>query len=279
MSAPAPSMKIFSWNVNGIQAILRKCKAETTEFLRTHSPDVLCLQETKVQPGAEPRLAFQDMYPHQYWSSSVAKKGYSGTAILSREPALSARYGMGVPEHDQEGRLVTVEFATFFLVCSYVPNSGEGLKRLDYRRVWNAALTEYIAELDRSKPVLLVGDLNVAHFEIDLHNPKGNVKSAGFTPQEREDFTAMLARGFSDAWREAHPGVVGYTYWGYRSNAKASNRGWRIDYTVVSDRLRSFVRETAIYDTVLGSDHCPVGCVVVRSADAAEKAVVVVGDE
>ena len=245
-------MKLISWNVNGLRAAAGKGFADTFAAL---DADVFCLQETKLQAG-QLDLAF-DGY-ESFWNYAE-KKGYSGTAVYTRIPPLAVTYGMGVDEHDHEGRLITAEFADFFLVDAYVPNSQDGLKRLDYRMRWEDDLRRYLTELDAVKPAVLCGDLNVAHQEIDLKNPKTNRTNAGFTDEEREKMTRLLEAGFVDSFRLLHPDETGaYSWWSYRFNARANNAGWRIDYFVVSDRLRPLIAGTEIHNEIFGSDHCPV---------------------
>lgn len=245
-------MKFVSWNVNGLRACLGK--GFTESFLALDA-DVFCLQETKMQPGqAEIALPGYE----QYWNSAE-KKGYSGVAVFTRVKPLSVRMGMNQPEHDQEGRLLTLEFADFFLVTCYTPNSQDGLKRLSYRMEWEDAFRAYLSALDAEKPVILCGDLNVAHTELDLKNPKTNRQNAGFTDQEREKFSQLLSAGFTDSFRLLHPDAAGaYSWWSYRFHARENNAGWRIDYFLLSDRLCSRVENAAIHSDIFGSDHCPV---------------------
>ena len=246
-------MKLISWNVNGLRSCMKKGFAE---FFRSERPDFLCLQETKMEQGqAEIPLGEGVL---EFWNSAE-KKGYSGTAVFTPRAPLSVRYGMGVEEHDREGRLITLEYEDFYLVCCYTPNSQDGLKRLDYRMTWEDDLRGYLMSLDRDKPVVCCGDLNVAHREIDLKNPKTNRMNAGFTDREREKMTLLLSSGFTDSFRLLHPDETGaYSWWSYRFNARKNNAGWRIDYFIVSDRLRERVRRAEILSTVEGSDHCPV---------------------
>ena len=244
-------MKLISWNVNGIRAAMKK---GFLDFVSEASPDILCIQETKMQEGqAEVPL---EGY-HQYWCSAE-KKGYSGTAVFSREEPLSVGYGIGIDEHDREGRVITAEYPSFYLVNVYVPNSQNELKRLDYRMKWEEDFRAYLKGLEESKPVIVCGDMNVAHREIDLKNPKNNRKNAGFTDQEREKMTALLASGFADTFRTLHPEEVTYSWWSYRFHAREKNVGWRIDYFIVSRRLLPRVTGAAIRTEVYGSDHCPV---------------------
>lgn len=249
-------MRLISWNVNGIRAAMGK---GFLDFAREESPDVLCVQETKMQEGqAEVPL---EGY-HQYWCSAD-KKGYSGTAVFAKEEPLSVTYGIGVDEHDHEGRVITAEYEDFFLVDVYVPNAQDGLKRLDYRMRWEDDFRAYLKKLEEHKPVIVCGDFNVAHREIDLKNPKTNRKNAGFTDEEREKMTRLLDAGFVDTWRHFYPDREGvYSWWSYRFNARKNNAGWRIDYFLVSEALRDRLREAEILTEVYGSDHCPVALTI-----------------
>ena len=245
-------MKLISWNVNGLRACLGK---GFMDYFSQQDADFFCLQETKMQPGqAEiPAPGY-----HEYWNSAE-KKGYSGTAILARQEPLSVAFGMGSELHDHEGRLITLEYDRFYLVTVYTPNSQRGLTRLMYRLCWEEDFRLYLKRLDEKKPVIVCGDMNVAHREIDLKNPKTNTENAGFTPQEREAMTKLLDAGFVDTFRLLHPDVTGaYSWWSYMFNARANNAGWRIDYFLVSERIRDRVREARIDAQVMGSDHCPV---------------------
>lgn len=245
-------MKYISWNVNGLRACMTKGFAE---YFASQAADFFCIQETKLQPG---QIDFAPEGYHVYWNSAE-KKGYSGTAIFAKHEPLSVRYDMGVEEHDHEGRVITLEYADHYLVTVYTPNSQRELARLDYRMTWENAFAEYLAALDAQKPVVVCGDLNVAHQEIDLKNPKTNVKNAGFTPEEREKLSALLSRGFVDSFRHLHPDARDrYTWWSYMMNARAKNVGWRIDYFLVSARMADAIQAAEIDDGVLGSDHCPV---------------------
>ncbi len=246
-------MKFISWNVNGLRAAAGKGFAEAFKVL---DADFFCLQETKMQEG-QLDLSF-DGYT-SYWNSAE-KKGYSGTAIFTRKKPLSVRYGMGVEEHDHEGRIVTLEMPDFYLVCVYVPNSQDGLRRLDYRMRWEDDFRRFVLSLD--KPVVICGDLNVAHEEIDIKNPASNRRNAGFTDEEREKFSVLLDSGFTDTWRAQHPEEVKYSWWSYRFHARENNAGWRIDYFVVSDSLRDKIVSTDIHNEIFGSDHCPVELVL-----------------
>ena len=245
-------MKMISWNVNGLRAVLKKGFYESVASL---DADVVCLQETKMQkgqcdielPGYESAFNFAD------------RKGYSGTAVFSRVPLKNVRLGIGIDEHDHEGRVITCEFDSFYLVCCYTPNAQNELKRIDYRMRWEDDFRKYLVDLDRIKPVVLCGDLNVAHEEIDLKNPKTNHNSAGFSDQERGKFTELLAAGFVDSFRYFYPDVTGaYSWWSYIGGARARNAGWRIDYFVVSERIRDRMVDAKIHPEIMGSDHCPV---------------------
>ena len=244
-------MKLISWNVNG----LRACEAKGfSDIFRQMDADVFCLQETKLQAG---QLDLQFPSYQSYWNYAD-KKGYSGTAVFTRQEPLSVTYGMGIDEHDHEGRVITLEFPQFYLVCCYTPNSQDGLRRLDYRMTWENDFRNYLLQLDQKKPVVLCGDLNVAHEEIDLKNPKTNHFSAGFSDQERQAFTDLLSSGFADTFRTLYPEQVTYSWWSYRFQARQKNVGWRIDYFVVSNRLMESVADAKIHTDILGSDHCPV---------------------
>ncbi|KAH7853390.1 hypothetical protein Vadar_001840 [Vaccinium darrowii] len=266
LSGDTKSVKLMSWNVNGLRALLKLEGFSALQLAQREDFDVLCLQETKLQEkdveGIKQSLL--EGYENSFWTCSASKLGYSGTAIISRVEPLSVTYGLGVSDHDGEGRLVTVEFDTYYLLNAYVPNSGDGLKRLSYRVTeWDPSLSSYMKELEKSKPVILTGDLNCAHEEIDIYNPAGNRRSAGFTDEERQSFeTNFLSKGFVDTFREQHPGVVGYTYWGYRHGARKTNRGWRLDYFLVSKSIFGKVHDSYILPDVTGSDHCPIGLVL-----------------
>lgn len=266
LSADKNNVKLMSWNVNGLRALLKLEGFSALELAQREDFDVLCLQETKLQEKDVEaiRQTLLEGYGNSYWTCSVSKLGYSGTAIISRIPPLSVRYGLGISDHDSEGRLVTAEFDTFYLLCAYVPNSSEGLKRLSYRVTeWDLSLGSYMKELEKSKPVILTGDLNCAHEEIDIFNPAGNKRSAGFTIEERMSFeTNLLNNGFVDTFRKQHPGVVGYTYWGYRHGGRKTNKGWRLDYFLVSESIADNVHDSYILPDVTGSDHCPIGLVL-----------------
>ena len=244
-------MKLISWNVNG----LRACEGKGfSDIFRRLDADFFCLQETKMHPG-QLDIAFEGY--ESYWNSAE-KKGYSGTAVFTRHQPLNVSYGIGIEEHDHEGRVVTLEMNDFFLVCCYTPNSQDGLKRLDYRMQWERDFQAYLQRLDAVKPVVLCGDLNVAHEEIDIKNPKTNRHNAGFTDEEREQFSALLSKGFTDTFRALYPEQVTYSWWSYRFQARQKNAGWRIDYFVVSNRLMDHVADARIHTDILGSDHCPV---------------------
>ena len=244
-------MKFVSWNVNGLRAVAGKGFAD---IFTGFDADFVCLQETKLQEG---QIDMEFLGYQSYWNYAE-KKGYSGTAVYTRHTPLSVRYGFGIPEHDTEGRVITLEYGSFFLVCAYVPNSQDGLRRLDYRMQWEDALRAHLTALDKTKPVIYCGDLNVAHEEIDLKNPATNHLNAGFSDEERAKFTELLAAGFTDSWRYQHPEEVKYSWWSYRMNARERNAGWRIDYFVVSNRLAEKIVATDIRNDIFGSDHCPV---------------------
>ena len=244
-------MKLISWNVNG----LRACEGKGfSDIFRQLDADFFCLQETKMQPG---QLDLQFEGYESYWNSAD-KKGYSGTAIFTRHKPLSVSYGLGIDEHDHEGRVITLEMPQFYLVCCYTPNSQDGLKRLDYRMTWEDAMRDYLKRLDRQKPVIYCGDLNVAHEEIDIKNPKTNRRNAGFTDEERQKFSELLSEGFIDTFRTLYPDEVTYSWWSYRFHAREKNAGWRIDYFVTSQRLLEHIKDAKIHTEIMGSDHCPV---------------------
>ena len=246
-------MKFISWNVNGLRACMGK---GWQDFFNEADADFFCLQETKLQEG-QIRLDLPGY--EQYWNYAE-KKGYSGTAIFAKHTPLSVRYGIGVPELDTEGRLITLEYPDFFLVTCYTPNAQRELARIDHRMAWDEAFRSFLKELDRKKPVIICGDLNVAHQEIDLKNPKTNRGNAGFSDEERGSFTETLALGFTDTFRHLYPDVTGaYSWWSYMFKAREKNAGWRIDYFLVSDRVKEQIRSATIHSDVLGSDHCPVG--------------------
>ena len=246
-------MKFISWNVNGLRAVMKKGFPEIFSEL---DADFFCLQETKLQAG---QIALDLPGYEQYWDYAQ-KKGYSGTAIFTRHTPLSVRQGIGIAEHDTEGRVITLEYEDFYLVTCYTPNAQRELTRLPYRMSWEDAFLAYLKALDEKKPVILCGDLNVAHKEIDLKNPSSNRRNAGFTDEERGAFTRLLENGFVDSFRHLYPDVTGaYSWWSYMFNARANNAGWRIDYFVVSSRLAEKIQEATIHPDVMGSDHCPVG--------------------
>ncbi len=249
-------MKLISWNVNGLRACITK---GFYDFLRQEDADIFCLGETKMQPE---QAEIETPGYHQYWNSAV-KKGYSGTAVFTKQEPLSVCYGLGIEEHDQEGRVITLEFENFYLVNVYTPNSKDGLLRLDYRMEWEDAFRAYLKKLDESKPVIVCGDMNVAHQEIDLKNPKTNRKNPGFTDEERAKMTELLASGFTDSFRALYPDKTdAYSWWSYRARAREKNVGWRIDYFLVSNRLKEQIQDAVIYADILGSDHCPVGLIL-----------------
>ena len=244
-------MKFISWNVNGLRACLGK---GFSDIFKQLDADFFCLQETKMQAG-QLDLEFEGYT--SYWNYAD-KKGYSGTAIYTRHNPLSVAYGIGIDEHDHEGRVITLEMEEFYLVCVYVPNAQDGLKRLDYRMTWEDDFLAYIKALDEKKPVIVCGDLNVAHEEIDLKNPKTNRMNPGFTDEERGKFTTWLNNGFTDTFRHLYPEQVTYSWWSYRFKAREKNTGWRIDYFVTSERLNERIEDAKIHTEILGSDHCPV---------------------
>lgn len=266
LSKDTKALKILSWNVNGLKALLKSRGFSIHQLAQREDFDILCLQETKMQEKDVEVIkeGLLEGYTHSFWTCSVSKLGYSGTAIISRVKPLSIKYGLGVPDHDTEGRVVTVEFNDFYLLTAYVPNSGDGLKRLTYRVTeWDPSLGNYMKDLEKSKPVILTGDLNCAHQEIDIHDPAGNRRSAGFTIEERESFeTNFLSKGFVDTFRKQHPNVVGYSYWGYRHNARKTNKGWRLDYFLVSESIAERVHDSYIIPDISASDHSPLGLVL-----------------
>ena len=247
------NIRLISWNVNGLRAVLKK---GFEDFFYDVNADIFCIQETKMQEG-QVEVDFKGY--KQYWNSAV-KKGYSGTAIFTKIEPLDVKYGIGIEEHDREGRVITLEFDKFYLVNCYTPNSKRELERLDYRMVWEDAFKKYLIKLDKIKPVILCGDLNVAHKEIDLKNPKTNRRNAGFTDEERSKMTALLESNFIDSYRYLYPDKEGaYTWWSYMGNARSKNIGWRIDYFIVSDKIKDKIEDAIIYSEIMGSDHCPVG--------------------
>ena len=249
-------MKLISWNVNGLRAVMGKGFQDTFNAL---DADIFCLQETKLQSG---QIALDLPGYLQYWNYAE-KKGYSGTAVFTRQEPLSVRYGIGIDEFDHEGRVITLEFPDFFFITVYTPNSQDGLARLPYRMQWEDAFLAYLKGLEQEKPVIFCGDLNVAHTEIDIKNPKSNIHNAGFTQEERDKMTALLGSGFVDTFRHFHPDVTGaYSWWSYRFHARENNAGWRIDYFIVSQSLTPRLVSASIHPEIFGSDHCPVELVL-----------------
>ncbi len=249
-------MKLISWNVNGLRACVKK---GFEDIFRDFDADFFCLQETKLQPD-QIDINFEGY--RQFWCSAE-KKGYSGTAIFTKYEPISVSYNLGIEEHDHEGRVITLEYEDFYLVCVYTPNSQDGLRRLDYRMAWDDAFREHLVKLSALKPVLACGDMNVAHREIDLKNPSTNHNNPGFTDQEREKFTQLLDAGFTDTFRWKYPDLEdAYSWWSYRAAARERNVGWRIDYFIASDSVRDKIEDAFIYPQVMGSDHCPVGLVI-----------------
>lgn len=245
-------MKLISWNVNGLRAVLKK---GFMDYFNEADADIFCLQEIKLQEG---QVDLDLPGYHMYWNYAV-KKGYSGTAVFTKKKPLSEQYGIGIEEHDQEGRVITLEYDDFYLVTCYTPNSKRGLERLDYRQVWEDDFRDFLNNLKKTKPVVLCGDLNVAHKEIDLKNPKSNKKNAGFTIEEREKMTELLEAGYIDTFRYFYPEKIGaYSWWSYMGKARENNTGWRIDYFIVSDDFENRIKDAEIHPEVMGSDHCPV---------------------
>lgn len=245
-------MKLISWNVNGLRAVLKK---GFEDFFKEVNADIFCIQETKMQEG-QAEINFEGY--HQYWNSAE-KKGYSGTAIFTKIKPHKATYGIGIEEHDKEGRVITLEYDKFYLVNCYTPNSKRELERLEYRMIWEDEFRKYLINLNKEKPVILCGDLNVAHKEIDLKNPKTNRRNAGFTDEERNKMTELLSSNFIDTFRYIYPDKIdAYTWWSYMGNARAKNIGWRIDYFIVSDDIKEKIQDAKIHDKILGSDHCPI---------------------
>ena len=245
-------MKLISWNVNGIRACLNK---GFSDFFKEVNADIFCLQETKCQPE-QINLEFEGYT--SYWNSAE-RKGYSGTAIFTKKQPVNVTYGIGIEEHDKEGRIITLEFENFYLVTNYTPNAKRELERLDYRMVWEDEIRKYLLELNKKKPVIMCGDLNVAHEEIDLKNPKTNKGNAGFTNEEREKMTELLNAGFIDSYRYLYPEKIEYSWWSYMGHAREKNVGWRIDYFITSKDIEKNIKDAVIYTEVFGSDHCPVG--------------------
>ena len=245
-------MKLISWNVNGIRAVINK---GFMDFFKKADADIFCVQETKMQEG-QLELILDGYY--QYWNSAE-KKGYSGTAIFTKEKPLNVSYGLGIEEHDKEGRIITLEFENFYFVDCYTPNSKRELERLDYRMVWEDEVRKYLKKLDEVKPVIYCGDLNVAHEEIDLKNPKTNRRNAGFTDEERNKMTELLSAGFTDSFRYLYPEKENcYSWWSYMGHAREKNVGWRIDYFIVSNSIQEKIKDSIIHSDVMGSDHCPI---------------------
>ena len=244
-------MRFISWNVNGIRACVQKGFAD---YFQQSGADIFCLQETKLQAG---QIDLQTDGYEQYWNYAE-KKGYSGTAVFTRRTPISVTYGLGIEAHDHEGRVITLEYPDFYFITVYTPNSQDQLKRLDYRMEWEDAFRTYLTQLNQKKGVIVCGDMNVAHQEIDLKNPKTNRKNAGFTDEERQKMTMLLEAGFTDSYRYLYPDKVEYSWWSYRFRAREKNAGWRIDYFLVSDDLRERIQEARIHTEILGSDHCPV---------------------
>ena len=244
--------KMISWNVNGLRACVGK---GFLEYVKESDADIFCIQESKLQEG---QIELDLPGYRQYWNYAE-KKGYSGTAMFTKEEPVSVSYGLGIPEHDKEGRVITAEFDDYYVVTCYTPNSQDGLKRLDYRMEWEDAFLSYLKKLEEKKPVIFCGDLNVAHREIDLKNPKSNHKNAGFTDEERGKMTALLGSGFTDTFRYFYPDATGiYSWWSYMFHAREKNAGWRIDYFITSDRLQPKLRDAKIHTDIFGSDHCPI---------------------
>lgn len=250
-------MKLISWNVNGLRAVINK---GFEDFLKEANADIFCLQETKMQVeqlDEDAKKIFDGYY--QYWNCAE-KKGYSGTAIFTKKEPISVSYGIGIEEHDKEGRVITLEYEDFYIVDCYTPNSKRELERLEYRMIWEDEFRNYLLNLNKRKPVILCGDLNVAHKEIDLKNPKTNRRNAGFTDEEREKMTRLLDSGFTDSFRFLYPNKENcYSWWSYMGHSREKNIGWRIDYFIVSNSIESKIKESYIYQNILGSDHCPVG--------------------
>ena len=245
-------MKLISWNVNGLRACIAK---GFEDFFKEVDADMFCIQETKMQEDQAEEIQYEGY--HRYMNSAV-KKGYSGTMVFTKQEPISVTYGLGIEEHDQEGRIITLEYDKFYLVCCYTPNSKRELERLDYRMVWEDEMLKYFKRLEETKPVVYCGDLNVAHCEIDIKNPATNHHSAGFTDEERNKFSVLLSNGFIDTYRYLYPEKVEYSWWSYMRQAREKNIGWRIDYFVVSEALKNYISDAKIHTEVLGSDHCPI---------------------
>ena len=246
-------MKLISWNVNGLRAVLKK---GFEEFFYDINADIFCIQETKMQEGQIENFELKGY--KQYWNSAL-KKGYSGTAVFTKIEPNSVSYGIGIEEHDQEGRVITLEFDKFYLVNIYVPNSKRELERLEYRMIWEDEIREYLSNLNKKKPVIMGGDLNVAHEEIELKNPQTNRRNAGFTDEERNKMTELLKANFIDTFRYVYPDKIAYSWWSYMGNARAKDIGWRIDYFIVSNDIKEKIKDAYIFKDIYGSDHCPVG--------------------
>ncbi|KAL8145708.1 hypothetical protein AgCh_003741 [Apium graveolens] len=265
LTADIKHVKMMSWNVNGLKRLLESDKNSVMQLAQREDFDILCLQETQLQKNDVEAIksSLLEGYEHSFWTCSVSKLDYSGTAIISRIKPLSVRYGLGIAEHDDEGRLITLEFDTFYLIGGYIPNSSTGLKRLAYRvEQWDPALSNYMKELEKLKPVILTGDLNCAHKDIDIHNPGSNKRKAGFTIEERRSFEKnFLDKGFVDTFRRQHRGVLGYTFWGW-DNGRETNKGWRLDYFLVSKSIMDNVYDSYILPDVASSDHSPIGLVL-----------------
>ena len=245
-------MKLISWNVNGLRACITK---GFEDFFKEVDADMFCIQETKMQEDQAEEIKYEGYY--RYMNSAV-KKGYSGTMVFTKQEPISVTYGLGIEEHDQEGRIITLEYDKFYLVCCYTPNSKRELERLDYRMVWEDEMLKYFKRLEKTKPIVYCGDLNVAHCEIDIKNPATNHHSAGFTDEERNKFSVLLSNGFIDTYRYLYPEKVEYSWWSYMRQAREKNIGWRIDYFVVSEALKKYISDAKIHTEVLGSDHCPI---------------------
>ncbi len=250
-------MKLVSWNVNGLRAVINK---GFKDFFKEIDADIFCMQETKMQENQLDDNIKEIFKGYNAYWNSAEKKGYSGTAIMTKSKPLNVKYGIGIEEHDKEGRVITLEFEKFYMVNCYTPNSKRELERLDYRMIWEDAFRNYLVELNKEKPVIICGDLNVAHKEIDLKNPKTNRRNAGFTDEERDKMTELLNAGFTDTFRYLYPDKTeAYTWWSYMFKAREKNAGWRIDYFIVSNDIKDKVKESYIYSEIMGSDHCPVG--------------------
>tara|TARA_B110000114_G_scaffold183532_1_gene225017 strand:- start:2777 stop:3538 length:762 start_codon:yes stop_codon:yes gene_type:complete len=248
-------MKLISWNVNGVRAVMKK---EFMDSFTSMNPDVLCLQETKAQDD-QVLEALKEVKGYHIYTNAAEKKGYSSTAIISKQKPISVNYGLGIEKHDNEGRVITAEYDNFYLVTAYVPNSQNGLKRLDYRIEWDADMKAYLQNLDKKKPVAFCGDLNVVHTEMDIKNHKSNYnKSPGYTQKEIDGLEAFLNGGFADTFRALHPEEIKYSWWSYRFNSREKNTGWRLDYFLTSDRILNKVKTAEIHNDIFGSDHCPV---------------------